>query len=309
MRKYTQLSYEERVEIDTLRRRGVSIRQTATHLGRSPNTVSRELKAKKRKGRYTPKDAQRVTYEKRYHAKRNCMKVALDPWLTKVVFEKLEERWSPERIAGWCTQEGHPVSTRSVYRFVHGRCLERYLFRKRYRRKSGRKVKKHKVAVDGRRFVESRGETATSGHFEADFIVSSKSVYALLVVVDRYTRYTRIKRLPNRKHQTVSLGFQELFDGVVLKTLTLDNDISFAHWRVFEQELKTRIYFTHPYRSWEKGLVENTNRWIRLFVPKRTDIASVTDETIRAALRWLNQLPRQCLGFKTATDMVESLEK
>lgn len=304
MKKYRHLSYEERVEIGALRRRGVRVRDIARVLGRSPNTISRELREKQVRQAYIPKKAQHKTYWRRYRSKRTCMKVALDPWLTKIVFEKLEEGWSPERIAGWCARSGHPVSKSSVYRFVHHRCLERYLFRRRYHRKSGPKRKRSTVYADGRRFVERRPTTTTSGHFEADFIVSPHNTTSLLVVVDRYTRYTHIKRIPNRKHATVSHAFEDLYAGVAVKTLTLDNDVSFAHWRELEHILNITIYFTHPYRSWEKGLVENTNRWIRLFVPKRTDLRSVTDEVLRSAEAYLNEIPRQCLGYRTAQDMV-----
>ncbi len=303
MRKYKHLSYEERVEIGVLHRRGLGVRQIAEGLGRSPNTISRELKRKVR-GRYTPKGAQHKAYIKRYRAKKDCMKVALDPWLTHNVMEKVKEGWSPERIAGWCRGEGHPVSKSSVYRFVHSRCLERYLFRRRYHRKSGRKPHRAKVEADGRRFVEARPTLPNeSGHLEADFVVSPYNSSSLLVVVDRVTRYTRIKRLRDRKHASVTSGFLSLLGDTRVKTLTLDNDISFAHWRDLELALGTKIYFTHPYRSWEKGLVENTNRWIRLFVPKKTDIRSVTDERLREALHYLNEIPRQCLNFKTATEM------
>jgi len=123
-------------------------------------------------------------------------------------------------------------------------------------------------------------------------------------VVDRYTRYTTIRKLANKKHQSVTSGLVSMLSNVNVKTLTFDNDISFSHWSMLEQILHTTIYFTHPYCSWEKGLVENTNRWIRLFVPKKKDIGLVTEEDIDDALRYLNDIPRQCLGYKTTTEMV-----
>ncbi len=69
--------------------------------------------------------------------------------------------------------------------------------------------------------------------------------------------------------------------------------------------LNTKVYFTQPYRSWEKGLVENTNRWIRLFVPKRRDIALVSDADIQQALLYLNEIPRQCLGYRKAEEVYQ----
>jgi len=163
MRKYNHLTYEERVQIYTLYTAGQSSRYIARLLGRSPNTIARELIEKNVNGIYIPKKAQHKTYWRRYGAKKDCMKVAMDPWLAKTVEEKLKKGWSPERIAGWSTRHGHPVSTRSVYRFVHSRCLERYLFRRKYKRKSGPKKRKYAVCKDGRLFVERRPDTTGSG--------------------------------------------------------------------------------------------------------------------------------------------------
>jgi transposase, IS30 family len=125
------------------------------------------------------------------------------------------------------------------------------------------------------------------------------------VVVDKHTRRTWIEKIPNRKHAVVTRAFKSIFRNINVKTLTLDNDISFSHWRKLEMQLKTSIYFTHPYRSWEKGLVENTNRWIRLFVPKRGDIDLVPQAKIQIALQHLNEIPRQCLGYRTTVEVYQ----
>jgi len=74
--------------------------------------------------------------------------------------------------------------------------------------------------------------------------------------------------------------------------------IAFVNWREIESLLNTKVYFTHPYHSWEKGLVENTNRWIRCFVPKRRDIGSVSEEEISEILSFLNDRPRKVIGFR-----------
>jgi len=231
------------------------------------------------------------------------MKIALDPWLMGLVFKKLQKGWSPERIAGFGTLQGHPVSKSAVYRFVGSRCLERFLFWKRYRKRGGRKNKKKGKPLDKRKYIEERPFLENSGHLEADFIVSAHNSVCLLVVVDRYTRYTRIKRLPNRKHGTVLHAFEELLFGLNIQTITLDNDISFNHWKELQKKLDVDIYFTHPYSAWEKGLVENTNRWIRLFVPKRVDIQTINEETLKQAKQYLNEIPRQCLGYRTAKEV------
>jgi IS30 family transposase len=92
-----------------------------------------------------------------------------------------------------------------------------------------------------------------------------------------------------------------MFHGVELKSITTDNDIAFTCWRELEVLLNVPIYFTHPYHSWEKGLVENTNRWIRCFVPKRRDIGTVAQEELNEIHSFLNDRPRESIEFRTAS--------
>jgi IS30 family transposase len=303
MRKYTQLSYEERVLIGSLHGAGSSARSIAAMLRRSPNTISRELREKKVKGRYVVRKAQHKTYVRRYLSKRDCMKVALDSELCRFVKEKLEAGWSPERIAGFLKLEGKQVSTKAIYKYVYSRCMERHLFWRKHHVRGGRKRRHAKTPCDGRKYIDTRPPMLGSGHFEGDFIVSSHNTVSLLVVVDRYTRQTRVRRIPNRTHATVSRVFVDMLRSMEVKTLTLDNDVSFNHWKKLERLLHTKIYFTHPYHSWEKGLVENTNRWIRTVVHKRRDIATVTDGELRLVEYMQNEVPRQCLGYRTALEV------
>jgi len=298
--KYIQLSYEERIQIDLLYRNSVPMRGIARLLERSPNTISRELREKKVKGVYTPKKAQRKTYCRRYLSKRSCMKVSRDPYLSRFVDTHVRLRWSPERMSGHLKLCGYQVSTKAIYRFVYRRSLDNYLIY--HKRKQ--KCRRHKAQwLDGRQYIEKRPAIATSGHYEADFVVSSHNQVSLLVVVDKHTRYTKIERIQNRKHAVVTRAFKKMFRDTNVKTLTLDNDISFSHWKQLEKILDTIIYFTHPYCSWEKGLVENTNRWIRLFVHKKSDIALATHADIQNALYYLNEIPRQCLNYQTAESL------
>lgn len=302
---YRQLSYEERIQIATLRERGESVRLIASVLGRSPNTVARELREKQVKGRYIPKKAQRKTYWRRYRSKRGCMKVALSKELTELVHEKLPHRWSPERIAGYATRMGTPVSKNAVYAYARSRCLERYFFWKRHTKRGGRKRGRTSPADTGKRLIDTRPAVTSSRHYELDFIVSKHSGAVLLVLVDRFTRYTIIVRLPRKTHALVVRALADIHSRYGIATITTDNDIVFQTWRKMEGELPNiTFYFCRPYHSWEKGLVENTNRWIRCFVPKRTDLATVSDDTLRVVHAYLNDVPRQCLGFRTAMEIV-----
>ena len=247
-RKFKQLKYEERVQIESLKKEGFSLRYIALVLKRSPNTIAREWKERRVKGAYVPKKAQHKAYWRRYMSKRDCMKVALDSFLSKLVEEKLKCGWSPERIAGYATLHGNKVSTKAVYKFVYSRALDHQLFWRKHKKKSGRKRYSNTLQIT-RNFIDLRPTLNGLGHLEADFIVSSLSSWCLLVVVDRYARYVWIEKIPNRKHAVVMRVFQRILGEMNVKSITTDNDIAFLGWKQLEKVLHTRIYFTHPYHS------------------------------------------------------------
>jgi transposase, IS30 family len=299
MRKYTRITYEERIRIETLSALGYSARYIAQTLGRSHNSISYELR-KKIKNVYTAKKAQHKTYQRRYSLAQDSMKV-VSLGLEKTIEELVRKRWSPERISGYLKKGDINISKNAIYHFVYKRSLDWFLVfrgRKRYR-----KIGRVEYLKGLRKYVDQRDICTGTGHYEMDFIVSSHSKYVLLVVVDRYSRYTRVRLLQNRKHATVTRALREVFSGLLVRSVTTDNDIAFSHWRRLENILNTNIYFTYPYHSWEKGLVENTNRWIRLFVPKKTDLRRVTKEDIHSMLTFLNDTPRQILGYRSTTEV------
>lgn len=304
MKKYKHLSFEERFVIEKLYCNGSEIRQIAEFLGRSPNTVSLEIKKNSVLGIYTANKAKQKSSMKRWRAKGQCLKVSMDSFLCVFVEEKLSKphRWSPKQISGYLkTELGICCSAKAIYKFAESRGLEHLLFWGWNNHKGGWKRGRWKTAHDGRKYIDSRPVRSEAGHFEMDFIVSKGSKWVLLVIVDRFTKKTWVVKLPNRKRNTIRAALSRLFHGVDLKSLTTDNDIAFTCWAELEVLLNTHIYFTHPYHSWEKGLVENTNRWIRCFVPKRRDVSTVTQEDLNDIHSFLNDRPREVLGFKTAS--------
>src|SRR3989338_9153988 len=307
-RKYTHLSNEERFVVEVMFRAGSVIRQMAKFLGRSPNTVAREIKKNTVKGEYTAEKAGLKAYQRRWRAKGQCLKVAMDAFLHGLVLEKLLIKWSPKQISGHLKRElGITCSAKAIYKFAESRDLEHLLFWGWNHHKGGPKRGRWKTAHDGRAYIEGGPDVTGPSHFEVDFIVSKNSAWVLLVVVDRLTKQTWVRRLPNRKRTTIRVAFSALFRGVTVESITTDNDVAFTCWRALEAMLHTRIYFTHPYHSWEKGLVENTNRWIRCFVPKRRDIESVTEEELDEIHAFLNDRPRECIGFRVPSEYYLSM--
>jgi IS30 family transposase len=302
--KYDHLSYEDRVKIEHWHKNGKSIRYIAGELGRSPNTISYELKNLAVSGEYIARKASVKAYQKRYYAKTMSNTVAKDKALRAYVDEKLCKGWSPGDIAGSTALPGgaiQRVSKRTIYRYVTLYALQDKLY---YKGKPKRRKAMYRRGLIGeRKWIEERILCDEIGHWELDFIVSptkSGSKAVLLVAVDTLSKRTLIELLPNRTKQELSRALKRMFGGVAVKTILTDNDIAFTYWKYFEQLLGAPFYFTHPYHSWEKGLVENTNKWIRHFIPKKTDLSTVTKETIATVLAYLNERPRQVLGYRTA---------
>jgi IS30 family transposase len=302
-KSFTHLSKEERFVIEKMWSVKVAIRYIATVLGRSPNTVSREVKKNMVNGIYDATKAIQKVSARRWRAKEQCLKVALSGFLTRFVEEKMKEKWSPKQISGVLRNEyGIICSAKAIYKFAERRGLDRYLFWKWNNKRGGRKREHWKTKYDGRKYIDVRPERVGVGHIELDFIVSKESTWVLMVAVDWKAKRSWIRKLPNRKRDTIRAALSCMFHGVALRSITTDNDIAFTCWRELEVLLNTQIYFTHPYHSWEKGLVENTNRWIRCFVPKRRDISTVSEEELNEIHSFLNDRPREVLGFKTAME-------
>lgn len=305
--KYVHLILEERKHLAYLYNRvdRGTLREIAGEMKRSHSTVALEIKAGLVGGIYEAEYADKVAKRKRKRSKTQLLKVVQDVALHKKVEKDIRDKISPERISGGLLEnEKLVVSPKAIYKFVESRNLEMYLcFKGKERKANGqyvyRKAKElDKVRIKDRPFIEG-----IYGHYEMDFIVSSLSTYTLLVVVERKNRTVYVKRIPNRTHDVVLAALKEMLKGKLVLSITTDNDIAFGKWREIEKEMNTTIYFCEPYHSWEKGLVENTNRWIRRFVKKKTDIALVTDATLETIHKWFNDYPREIIGFKTSNEL------
>jgi IS30 family transposase len=274
-----------------MKNQGYSIRKIAKALSRSISSISDELNQKQVKGIYLAKKAHLKTYQRRYWSKYQCFK-GLE--YQSLIQDKLTLRWSPERISGYLKRQGNPISAKAIYKFCHSRYLERYLWKP--------KKTKHKKAAylrDYRKFA-IREPIFETGHLEVDFVVSSANTQCLLVAVDRYSRLTVVLKLENRNKETIIQTFELLKQRIRITDVITDNDIAFSCWGELEKKFGLEIFFTQPYRSWEKPLVEQTNKLIRQFIPKKTNLRLVSQRKLQQVHQFLNQTPRQCLNYLTA---------
>ena len=307
--EYEHISDSERRRIERLRKSGWSVRGIAKALGRGVGTVSEEIRKNSVRGVYDARKAQHKAWVRRKYSKQQCLKVAMHPGLRQYVEEKLREEWSPELIAGRIRNiDRHVprVSPKAIYAFiysVHGRQLEQFLYSKMVHKKSGPK-RGRKAVMDGRISIEQRPARVEKrkefGHVEGDFIESGRDGSgSLLVLTERKTRYPFIAYCADRSAAAVNELIFTLLKSVPLKSLTLDNDVSFKKHQRLSELIGAIVFFCHPYTSNEKGTVENRNRVVRRTVPKKTDLSQVSAETIQMIQMKMRNRPMKCLGYKT----------
>ena len=312
--KKKHLTCEERFTIEKMIKAGDTNTHIAEVLERGLSTISIEIKRNGGRNVYNAKRAQLRAYVRQYWKKKACNKVALNRHTLRFVEKCLVKGWSPEVIAKRLTRipNYEYASAKSIRKYITKRSgLERFLFWNRVHKKSGRKRGKDTYLNDPlRKFIEERTISATFeyGHWEGDFIVSKHSTWVLLGLVEKYTKAVRLCLLPNRNNDLVNEAVASLLEGCMVNSLTLDNDIAFSKWQQLEELLSAPVYFCHPYHSWEKGLVENTNRWIRQFIPKGTNLSLCTNEEIQSIEDWLNHTPKVCLKGMTSYEMIMEKE-
>ena len=142
------------------------------------------------------------------------------------------------------------------------------------------------------------------GHYESDTIVSGKktgSRFALTVIHERKARYIDIEKIKNLKPQSNNQAIKNMNEKLnKTKSFTLDNGIE----NVAHEQLGIDTYFCDPYSSWQKGGIENTNKAIRRFVPKGSDLKNYSDRYIKMIVDILNNKPRRSLAYQTPIEVM-----
>lgn len=306
--KREHLSEKERFCIEKMRNAGFSSEDVAKALGRGKSTIDEEIRKNGGVSAYNHEKAHHRAYLKQYRKKRTCMKVAMNIGLRqKVEYYLFEKQYSPETISGtlWLYHR-LKVSAKAIRKYIYKRCLAYLLAR--YRARKGRK--RFVSGLTDRIFITDPQCVRTGyGHWEGDFIVCPQNTSVLLVLTERLTKETKIAYLSNRNNDAVNQTIVDLLSNRTVSSLTLDNDIAFNKHTTLATMIAAPIYFTRPYRSTDKALVENTNRWIRRYIPKRTNLTTMDPIQIKKALAWLNERPRECLGWMTAAMCVKQQEE
>ena len=319
--KFKGLSNPERSEIAILLRRGFSKREIAQALGRSPNTISYEVKHNSVGGVYDPRKAKNKARVSRRSRRYQWHKIEYHPELRDFIIEKLkDDDWSPDSISGYLKYEQSSlpyVSTPQIYAWLYssrGQPYCQYLFSKQYRPRPRKENKTERVMIPNRVGIENRpaivASRARPGDWEADTIVSGKKTHskaALAVAQERQTRLLGVKLIPNLKPATFSTATINLLERKLAHTLSLDNGIENKQHGNITVATGATVYFCDPYSSYQKGGIENGNKMVRRYIPKGWDIGTFTQEQIDIFVAKINKKPRRCLGYKNALQL--ALEK
>lgn len=184
------------------------------------------------------------------------------------------------------------------------------------------KVKKTQARRNAGESIEKRPEEIDTreefGHWEMDSVIGQrgKSKNALVVLSERKTRNELVFKVAdhsaNEVVKTLDLLEKKWGDmfSEVFKTITVDNGSEFAFCTEMETSVdgeskRTKMYYCHPYSSWERGTNENINRMIRRKIPKGSNFDDKTDDEIQAVEDWINDYPRRILNYHTSRELFE----
>ena len=297
-----------------------SVRAIARKLCRPASTVSREIRRNGGYDKYRAVEAENQAWVRALRPK-PC-KLAGNTFLQCVISNKLTIHWSPEQIAGWLkraypNEERCQVSHETIYRslFVQARGvlkkeLLQYLRSKRTMRRPKHSSLKHaglgqiKDAIsisDRPACVEDR---AVPGHWEGDLIAGSKNSY-IATLVERHTRYVMLAKVPNKDTQSVVSALikqAKKLPTELYKSLTWDRGKELADHKRFTLATDIDVYFCDPQSPWQRGSNENTNRLLRQYFPKGTDLSVHSQADLNKVARQLNERPRQTLEFETPAE-------
>ena len=314
------LTPAEREEISRGLARRLSLRAIATQLGRSPSTISRELHRNGGATGYRAVKADQAAWDRARRPKR-C-KLACNRSLSRTIATKLRLLWSPHQIAGWLKREypedeSHQVSHETIYRslFIQARGvlkkeLQQHLRSQRAIRRSRHANQKSDGrgqimnAVSIRERPASVEDRAVPGHWEGDLIAGSNNSY-IATLVERHTRYVMLAKVKNKDTESVISALikqSKKLPSELYKSLTWDRGHELADHQRFTLATDIKVYFCDPSSPWQRGSNENTNRLLRQYFPKGTNLSVHSQAKLNAVARQLNERPRKTLEFETPAE-------
>lgn len=319
MRKYKQLTQEQRYHIYALRKIGQTQEMIATEIGVHKSTISRELNRNQGLRGYRPQQAHHLALNRRHGATKA---IKMTNALRHLIEEKLSRyQWSPEQISGWLSLNGQSsISHERIYLHIlqdkrQGGLLYQHLRQGHKKRKKRYGAADSRGVIRNRRFIDDRPKLVDDkkryGDWEADTIIGKNHKGAIVTLVERKSQFVLMKRLESKTADLTGDAIQHLLKPIksLCHTITKDNGKEFSCHERVSDSLNAKVYFAHPYHSWERGLNEQVNGLVRQYLPKKTDFSTVSDEDILMIMDKLNNRPRKLLGYRTPIEVLQAKAK
>lgn len=341
MKGWKQLKYSDRIRIEAWLRAKISVQEIADMLHVHRSTIYREIKRGQYEHlnsdytvekRYSPEIAQKHCDEN-LQVRGTQLKIGNDYKYSEYIEKKIiEENYSPEAVLGELRVQNRAkdfsvsICIRTLYNYIDKgvflNLTNKNLPVKRNKKRGYKKVRVQKRASVGTS-IEERPEYIKDrkefGHWEMDSVVGKrgKSKNTFLVLTERKTRNEIIFKLPDHSATEVvkavdrlEITWGSMFSDV-FKTITVDNGTEFSYFNELERsctkpdEKRTKVYYCHPYSSWERGSNENNNKMVRRIVPKGTNFDSMTDDEVLDMQIWINGYPRRIHDYHSAAELFE----
>ena len=338
--KFSHLQKRDRYKIEALLNTGHKPQEIADEIHVHVSTIYREIKRARmvqlttdleEVDKYNPDEAEK-RYRENLSAKGPALKIGKDFELVEYLEAKMLDKDNPRSPAAALADiklEGRTFKTSicvsTLYSYIEKgvflRLTNGSLPQKGDKKRAYHKVKAQKRPPKGES-IEKRpeeiDERSTFGHWEMDTVVSARpGKAAILVLTERLTREEITAKLPDKSAASVVQALDNLEREwgdkfpLVFQTITVDNGSEFADCPSMERSAlgdgsRTKLYYCHPYSSYERGSNENLNKMIRRWLPKGTNFDEIADEVIEAVTVWINNYPRKILGYMTADRLFQA---
>lgn len=326
------MTFNDRLRMEVLLKAGHKPQEIADILHKHVSTIYRE----KKRGVFTARNSDETT-EVRYSpdiaqekknealaAKGADLKIGNEREFANRIEEIIiNDGYSPAAALAKAKEEGYTceICVTTLYSYIDKgvflKLTNKQLPVKRKEKKRAYRKTTQKRASKGESIENRPDEIDTReecGHWEMDTVVGKQGVSkkSLLVLTERKTRKEIIFLLKNHTSSAVVKTLDRLERKIgekqfreVFKSITVDNGSEFQDYEGMERsrrnkQNRTKIYYCHPYSSWERGSNENQNKLIRRHIPKGTDFDSMTQGDIDKIEEWINNYPRKILGYRTA---------
>jgi IS30 family transposase len=320
------LTSEDRAVIAAGLDAGWSCRRIGRTISRVASVITREVERNRgRDGSYIGAVAHRAAHERRRRPKE--FKLAKKPDLCQQIAKWMDQGWSPKLISlvlalahpkGSMDRVSHETIYRALYVQTRGHLradLHKQLSLKRSQRKL-RGSKSRGGTPYGEAFTISERpaeaeDRTVPGHWEGDLILGTGNASAVGTLVERSTRFTILLHLPGR-HDADSVAEAMIREMSKLpehlrRSITWDRGSELAAYKRIQLDLGVPVFFCDPHSPWQRGTNENTNRLLRFWLEKDTDLSAHAPEDLKRVADTLNRRPRPTLDLQTPAQRLNEL--